>query len=149
MLRAGQQSTFPKLLFISNRMKIERLLDQGLLLGDAGQQDLRHVILEREREGSMHLHGQALRTAAAELSSEDTEEQLGPSAGRFLKKVSRSPSVLQELKRQSGVFFDDIAVEGEEETGESEDDTAAANLSMMPKNGTGYGTTDPRSAEGR
>lgn len=29
MLHAGQQSTFPKLKFISNRMKVERLIDEG------------------------------------------------------------------------------------------------------------------------
>ncbi|KAA6415379.1 MAG: Patatin-like serine [Lasallia pustulata] len=33
MLQAGQQSTFPKLLFIANRMKIERLIEEGVVMG--------------------------------------------------------------------------------------------------------------------
>lgn len=40
MIRAGQRSAFPKLLFIENRMKIERLIEGGLLLaGDHGLPD--------------------------------------------------------------------------------------------------------------
>ena len=160
MLLAGQQSTFPKLLFIRNRMKIERLLDEGLLLGDAGQTDLRHIVAkrrDRERRGhaakfrdSMHLHGQALRTASAALDG-DAETSTGTEAegeteaeaheGDPLINGSdgdliRRSSMLQEIKRQSGVFFDDdddldldedVAVEEEDEdegkgieTGESE-----------------------------
>ena len=32
MMLAGQRSTWPKLLFIQNRMKIEKLIDEGLRL---------------------------------------------------------------------------------------------------------------------
>lgn len=112
MLLAGQQSTFPKLLFLQNRMKIERLIEEGLLLGGSGKADM-EGIASRE---SMHMHGQAMRTSAT-----DDDHEPHP-----LQKEERRPSVLQELKRQSGVFFDDSEVDGDE-TGGSEDELAGAN----------------------
>ena len=115
MIRVGQQSTFPKLLFIANRMKIEHLVEEGLLLGGSGKQDLDST---NERR-SMHLHGQAMRTAAE--PSTETEDEDHP---RGMRREDRRSSVLQEIKRQSGVFFDDVAVDGEE-TGESDEDSVA------------------------
>ena len=38
MIRVGEKSAFPRLLFIRNRMKIERLIEEGLLLGNNNQQ---------------------------------------------------------------------------------------------------------------
>ncbi|KAK4690148.1 hypothetical protein P7C71_g6576, partial [Lecanoromycetidae sp. Uapishka_2] len=99
MLVAGQQSTFPKLLFVQNRMKIERLIEEGLLLEGSGHADVEGVAT-RDRE-SMHIHGQAMRSSA-EPSTEDEMEN------RRLGKEDRRSSVIQELKRQSGVFFDDF-----------------------------------------
>ena len=114
MLLAGQQSTFPKLLFIQNRMKIERLIEEGLLLGGPGKADMEGMAT-RDRD-SMHMHGQAIRSSA-ELSTEDESEP------PHLQKEDRRLSVIQELKRQGRVFFDDFEVDGDE-TGGSEDDTA-------------------------
>lgn len=114
MLVAGQQSTFPKLLFIANRMKIERLIEEGLLLGGSGQADM-EGIASRDRE-SMHMHGQAMRSSA----EPDTDDEVEI---RGLGKEDRRASVLMELMRQSGVFFDDFEGDGEE-TGASEDEVA-------------------------
>lgn len=114
MLLVGQQSTFPKLLFLQNRMKIERLIEEGLLLGGSGRADM-EGIASRDRE-SMHMHGQAMRTSA-------TDDEHEP---HHMQKEDRRSSVIQELKRQSGVFFDDSEMEGEE-TGGSEDEMAVAN----------------------
>jgi predicted acylesterase/phospholipase RssA len=98
MLQAGQQSTFPKLLFIANRMKIERIIEKGLLMGQ-----------DSERHTSMHLHGQELRTGGRPHEGEEDYDESAvfydaeepPATGR------RSSGVMEELKRQSGVFFDD------------------------------------------
>lgn len=117
MLVVGQQSTFPKLLFIQNRMKIERLIEEGLLLGGSGKADM-EGIANRDRE-SIHMHGQAIRSSA-EPSTEDEHEP------DLLQKEDRRSSILQELKRQSGVFFDDFELD-DEETGISEDETAVNN----------------------
>lgn len=105
MLLVGQQSTFPKLLFIENRMKIERLIEEGLLLGGSGKADMRGLAT-RDRE-SMHVHGQVMRSSA-EPSTEDEDER------SHLEKEDKRASVLQELKRQGSVFYDDSEVDGEE-----------------------------------
>ena len=117
MLRVGMQSTFPKLLFIANRMKIERLIEEGLLLGQGG---LKHT-------ESLHLKGRHLRLEADGAGSssdeiDDRRELLSPINGKGPIVGSRRSSIMQELKRQSGVFFNDD-VEGEEEMSE-EDDSA-------------------------
>lgn len=116
MLLVGQQSTFPKLLFIANRMKVERLIEEGLLLGETGQADMKGIAA-RDRE-SVHMHGQAMRTPVEPATETDEGE-----APRALQLEDRRSSVLQEIKRQSGVFFDDVGIDGEE-TGESEDESA-------------------------
>lgn len=116
MLLVGQQSTFPKLLFIENRMKIERLIEEGLLLGGSGKADMEGMTT-RDRE-SMHMHGQAMRSSA-EPSTEDEEE---PS---HLGRQDRRASVIQELKRQGSVFYDDSEIDGED-SGLSEDETTVA-----------------------
>ena len=113
MLHRGQSSTFPKLLFIANRMKIERLVERGLLLGRRGS--------EGGRPPSFHLHGPAMRTLAAEDSAESAQS----AAVRQRKAVPtadlerRSSGVMEELLRQSGVFFDDVQAESEDATDES------------------------------
>ena len=115
MLLVGQQSTFPKLLFIQNRMKIERLIEDGLLLGGSGKADM-EGIAARDRE-SMHMHGQVLRSCAEPSTESDHEPHR-------LQREDRRSSVIEEFKRQSGVFFDDF--EDGEETGNSEDEVAIA-----------------------
>ena len=96
MIQAGQQSTFPKLLFLTNRMKIERLIEQGLLLR-------RHVEknfsgLDGRDDESFHLHAEEMRPGAHGLSADERP---------LLKLEDRRSSIIQEIKRQSGVFFDD------------------------------------------
>lgn len=114
MLLVGQQSTFPKLLFIENRMKIERLIEEGLLLGGSGKEDMEGMAT-RDRD-SMHMRGQAMRSSA-ESSTEDEDER------SHLKKEDRRASVIQELKWQGAVFYDDSEIDGED-SGKSEDETA-------------------------
>lgn len=108
MLLVGQQSTFPKLLFIENRMKIERLIAEGLLLGKVDVED----VATRDRE-SMHMHRQVMRSSA-EPSTEDEDER------SQLEKKDRRASVIQELRRQGSVFYDDS------DTGMSETETGVA-----------------------
>lgn len=114
MLLVGQQSTFPKLLFIANRMKIERLIEEGLLLGGAGKADMKGI--STTDRDSMHMHGQAMRTSAELSSHTDDDHEPSQKANGH-----RPASVMEEFRRQSGVFFDDS--EMDEVTGESDDDT--------------------------
>lgn len=111
MILAGEQSTFPKLLFIANRMKIERLIEEGLLHAGSGKADMDRI----HRATSNHMHGQAMRTSA-ETETEDESDS------RMLSEARRS-SMLQEIQRQ--VFLNDGGHE-DEDTGESEDDPLVA-----------------------
>lgn len=111
MIRAGQRSIFPKLLFIENRMKIERLIEEGLLLGK-GRVSPSDI---RRGNDSPHMHGQALRNSVDSGVRRSSTDDLP-----LLKMDSRRSSVLEELRRQSGVFFDDTEVDGDETDG-SED----------------------------
>ncbi|KAL8682164.1 MAG: hypothetical protein Q9186_001785 [Xanthomendoza sp. 1 TL-2023] len=106
MIRAGQRSTFPKLLFIENRMKIERLIEEGLLLAeDRGSSNG-----TAQGVDSPHMHGQVLRRRAASAVDQSSSTDNLP----LLRKDDRRSSVLEELRRQSGVFFDDLEADGDE-----------------------------------
>ena len=120
MLRVGQSGTFPKLLFVANRMKIERLIETGLLLGDSN----RH---------SMHLQGQVRRNVESADANWAGEAIPGADRTSSARKEKTSTigtnersmsSVIRELRHQSAVFFDDIeetetsAVEEDDQTGE-------------------------------
>lgn len=118
MLQVGQQSTFPKLLFIANRMKIERLIEQGLLLGERGELDDEGMTMRDDK--SLHLGEQAMRNHA-DTSSADEQ----PNAGA----PNRRSSAIEELKRQSGVFFDDPEADGEE-TDRSDGDSSAVDYEL-------------------
>ena len=108
MLLVGQQSTFPKLLFIENRMRIERLIERGLLLGRSDKMDLEDTLSNR---GSII----QMTRSSAEPSTEDEDER------SRVKRGDRPASLIQELKRQGSVFYDDS-----EETGTSEGEAAVA-----------------------
>ena len=116
MLFVGQQSTFPKLLFIENRMRIERLIEKGLSLGGSGFTDMGGTAT-RDR-GSLRMRGHLTRSSA-EPSTEDEDERY------HSEKEGRRASVIQELKRQGSVFQDDSEVDGED-TGMSESEKAIA-----------------------
>lgn len=119
MIRAGQRSTFSKLLFIENRMKIERLIEDGLLLAE--DWGLRG-------DDSPHMHGQELRTdrITADLSP--------PDGASPLRMANRRSSMLDELRRQSGVFFDDTEPDGQETdvTADGVDDASECGCTENP-----------------
>ena len=116
MLFVGQQSTFPKLLFIENRMRIERLIEEGLLLGGSGRADMEGIAM-KDRE-NMHMRGHVMRSSA-EVSTEDEDER------SHFEMEDRRANVMQELKRQGSVFHDDSEIDGED-TGMSESETVVA-----------------------
>lgn len=115
MLEAGQQSTFPKLLFIENRMKIERLIEAGLSLGQrAGSVERRKSTTANE---SMQLRKPLIARDDVDSSSTNERARVGI--------LNQRSTVMEELKRQSGVFFDDV--EGDVEDSE-ENYTSAENV---------------------
>lgn len=95
-------------------MKIERLIEKGLLLGDSDTVNSKGIAPSRIRD-SMHLHGQVMRSSAEHFTESDDEYEI-----LAVRKEDRRSSVLEELRRQSRVFFDDAAIPGDEETADSE-----------------------------
>lgn len=156
MLHVGQQSAFPKISFIQNRMaKIENLIMQGLLRnapsgrtgGGRGGRRLNHddlsPLLSRRYEdtdGESSNKGTELDEATRLVSLPDKNEDLttttnttgSPSSEHdpsYLNVPHANPldsqhehenqhrrrgSIIDEMRRQSAVFFDDSDVYGDE-----------------------------------
>lgn len=186
MIRVGELSTFPKLKFIGNRLKVERLIEEGLRRfgavagkGDSGtvvengasqsagagvrpsvsseEEDLEELLHEAEKS---HFKA-AAKPKRPRIKTRTSPESTGQPAQRPMKQSSspsltrrlsdwwtssprrsiderasiraneaevtkgqpRRSSVIEELGRQSRVFFDDDT--GPDE-GESEVDTGSA-----------------------
>jgi len=102
MIHAGQQSTFSKLLFIQNRRKIERLIERGLVAGHG----------EGAERESFHLGraGGDQPDYAEDASTDDGFPTPNQSNG---SDQARRGSIIGELRRQSGIFFDDPATDYE------------------------------------
>ena len=132
MLQAGQQSTFPKLQFVANHMKIERLISDGLqaTTGDSNPAEFRLQDLPGARSG----RSEARRRVGVGIR--DRAAPNGTPGGDIIAARRRSNGVLEEIQRQSQVFFDDPDVDG---TGMSEEDG---------RNGTGTGTGSGTESEG-
>lgn len=92
---------------MANRLKIECLIEEGLLLGDS-----LHPEVDDRSSHSCRIDTPSAMQVRRGVASEALDV-LG--AG----KEARRASVIEELKRQSRVFFDDSTLEGDE-TGESE-----------------------------
>ncbi|MCJ1297948.1 hypothetical protein MMC08_000737 [Hypocenomyce scalaris] len=120
MLQAGQQSTFPKLLFIANRMKIERLIDEGLVTESGELYEPQANSANGDGNGglasdyqSLHMQGPKMRINNRRISSgtetgEEDEYKRGQGLGLVGKGPSRkASSVMEELKRQGGIFWFD------------------------------------------
>ena len=78
----------------------------------------------RDGHESMHMHGQVLRSSAepGTETDDDDEHEREHEHERGIGVEEKRANVIQEFKRQSGVFFDDF--EEGEDTGISEDDVA-------------------------
>jgi predicted acylesterase/phospholipase RssA len=144
MLQAGQQSTFPKLQFITNRMVCERLIERGRRSTRSqapngieitlSEEDLQAFLQQRSGRGDYTAdipppsksEGTVARADQDVPSSTTLRERLDLWRQRLsgssrppLRRGSGASSIIQELGRQSRVFLVD---DTEGETGQSEDD---------------------------
>lgn len=97
-------------------MKIERLIGEGLSLEGSARAKMKDLAASGPEK--LQSHGHALGTSVE--PSTDDEAQRRP-----LRKGDRRLNVIEEIRRQSGVFFDDSEIDGEE-TGGSADEIAIA-----------------------
>ena len=122
IIQIGQSATFPKLLFVANRMKVERLIEHGLLLGRSEDGRPSSIYLKRQEV----IIGPKARAEGLEYNHLYDGMEL---VNRLQTNIERrSSSVMEELRRQGGVFFDDSDEEGEDMSGGSAtgDDTGKA-----------------------
>ncbi|KAI4150753.1 MAG: hypothetical protein LQ340_003916 [Diploschistes diacapsis] len=127
MIQVGQSSTFPKLLFIANRMKIERLIEQGLLLGKGGRDSMhlggqarRNTLTSMGLTGPLHSSAQDFASWTSEempLVETPTSSSTGKAAFSRSSSARRLSGTMEELRRQSLVFFDDTHTDGEDTEG--------------------------------
>lgn len=117
MLHAGQQSAFPKVKFITNRMKIERLIREGL---EATTTTVSAPLVDRRPESEY------MTTMDDVVRDKNLPVQAPPPPRRPQIRKRRS-SVIEEMRRQSAVFFDDTDDgEGYGDSTASEDGSAIA-----------------------
>jgi hypothetical protein len=119
MIKVGQRSCWPKVRFISNRMKVERVILEGLRKG--GAIDGHHLAPNPVQEQQAQEALVRVRRRANDSTASD-HQPLTRSPPR------RQSSILEELTRQASVFWHgEVAAEGEEDvvstTDEGEDES--------------------------
>lgn len=120
MLKVGERSCWPKIRFIANRMKVERVILEGLRRAGAADEGHRFINPAHEQQAQEALL-RARRRTNNSVSSTDEEgvEILAPSP-------RRPSTILEELSRQASVLWNSDAVsEGEEDDGGSTTDDEA------------------------
>ncbi|EFW15439.1 hypothetical protein D8B26_008018 [Coccidioides posadasii str. Silveira] len=140
MLHEGQQCTFPKIKFISNRMKIERVIAEGLMKDPewAGSGRWNNVPVRSRTDQTLPYEENAQQRSASMLA--DTVSHLRDT-GHFREAPTSHPtgspvrptsgrrnSLMEEIRRQSAVFFDDT------------DDTMPSDDEKFPYQGQSSGT---------
>ncbi|KAJ5139579.1 hypothetical protein N7448_002987 [Penicillium atrosanguineum] len=130
MIHMGQQSAFPKIQFIKNRLKIENAIMRGLQQCSAtGGRSLSPILSRRlhnsenedvmerrldeslpERDESSYKH----ESPYVDFSDSMSQSTFSTSS-RPQTPTSRRGSVVEEIQRQSAVFFDDSDLYGDED----------------------------------
>lgn len=121
MLHGGQQSAFPKIKFISNRMKLENAIAEGVkkYASPATHAESRVDVAAEDAQGPRYERVDLLADDPARSSDGVTEaEPQSTRNDRARPFYRRSSSMLQEFRRQSAVFFDDDLYD----TGPSDED---------------------------
>jgi hypothetical protein len=111
MLIVGQRSCWPKIRFISNRMKVERLILEGVQKGGPVDDRTRVPNPAEEREAAEALLRARRRPGSDEAGASSDDNHLKTPR----TPVRRQSSILEELTRQASVLWNDEATEGDED----------------------------------
>lgn len=128
MLHFGQQSAFPKIQFMKNRLNIESAIMRGLQQCSATGGRSLSPILSRRYQGSDNEDAMVQRLdenlpERDESSYKRESRYVGVSDSTSQSPASSRPqtpnsprrgSVIEEMRRQSAVFFDDADLYGDE-----------------------------------
>ncbi|OJD22476.1 hypothetical protein ACJ73_06173 [Blastomyces percursus] len=124
MIQEGQHSTFPKIQFIKNRMKLEKVISEALKRD--GHASARQINTPLPPEIDASVNDGELDQQVVSPLQEDLDKWQNGYGGTGNARVpesdnrphlKRRSSVLEEIRRQSAVFFDDL-----DEAGPSEDE---------------------------
>jgi predicted acylesterase/phospholipase RssA len=113
MLTVGQRSCWPRIRFISNRLKVERVILAGLRR-NGDRNDGKEAVLPAE--GSLIVEPLASETRERANGRKVQVRNLTRGRRDSFSPVGlrRQSSLVEEVRRQSAVFFDDMETEGEE-----------------------------------
>ncbi|KIY03354.1 uncharacterized protein Z520_00045 [Fonsecaea multimorphosa CBS 102226] len=129
MLIVGQRSCWPKIRFISNRLKVERVILEGLRMGGPIDDGVRapNPVLEQQAQEALL---RARRRPGTDDNTSSTEERhLKP----MLSPGRRQSSMLEELTRQASVLWhDDGVTEGEDDAVTTDDAEGEDGLVQSP-----------------
>jgi hypothetical protein len=127
MIHVGQQSTFSKIQFIQNRLKIENAIMEGLQESRIGGRALSPIlsrrIRDRENEDPMverldenlpERDGSSYKSESRYCELSDSMSQ-STGSSRPHTPSSRRASVIEEMRRQSAVFFDEADYDRDED----------------------------------
>ena len=122
MLIVGQRSCWPQIRFISNRMKIERVILEGLRKGGPID-DSHHVPNPDDEQHAEEALLRARRRPVEANPSSPDDCHLSPQRS----PTRRQSTIIEELTRQASVLWNDEGTEGEENSlstdeGDSDDD---------------------------
>lgn len=121
MIQVGQRSCWPKIRFISNRMKIERLILEGLRRGGPLNENDRLPNPANEQQ----LQEALLRSRRQPENGMSSEEETNHDDGA--PRVRRHSSIFKELTRQASILWQDEGhTEGEEDGPTTDEDELLA-----------------------
>ena len=114
MLIVGQRSCWPRIRYIRNRLKIERVILEGVQrYGDPRDRREASVpVLENNLVAEPLADELRERANGKKAQVQNLAPQKQDSAGRI--GIRRQSSLVEEVRRQSAVFFDDVESEGDE-----------------------------------
>lgn len=116
MIRVGERSCWPKIRFISNRMKVERVIIEGLRRAgsDKPNEPIPSYVHEQQN-GETLAPGIDERDDGHRSRSRGTGSDDDSSEPRSFSLGRRQSTMLEELGRQASVLWnDDVPTEGEE-----------------------------------
>lgn len=126
MIHFGQQSAFPKVQFIKNRLNIENAIMRGLQQCSAtggrslspilsrrhAKPDQEDAMVERLDENYPERHDESRHDESRYADVSDNMSQ-STTESRPQTPPSRRGRVMEEMRRQSAVFFDDTDLDGD------------------------------------
>jgi predicted acylesterase/phospholipase RssA len=128
MLIVGQRSCWPKIRFISNRMKVERVILEGLRKGGPINDGQRVPNPVHEQQAQEALLRARRRPGTDESASSNHINQLSVPRS----PVRRQSTIIEELARQASVLWNDHEVtEGEEDAATTDEGEADGEGDMV------------------